>query len=135
MWGLIVVFATICLGTAAWASPLAVLRSDRGAETYHEQHLGNFDEDWLSFKQTLEAANVRYDLLNDASFTGGKTKLSVYKVVIVPMLLDLTPDEVFQLTEYTKGGGKLLVTDGGGQPSQSAQAIMHLIGVESPKHT
>lgn len=129
-------WAVMFLSSApAWAnSPLAVIKSDRSGAAYGDQHLGNWEDDWLSFKQTLESANVRYDLLAESDFTGGKTKLAGYKVVIVPLLLDLSPDVVFALTEYTKSGGKLLVTDGIGMPTQAAQVVMQMAGVGVVKH-
>lgn len=121
---------------AAWAaSPLAVIQSEKSATAYQDQHLGNWEEDWLSFKQTLESANVRYDILTDGDFASGKAKLSAYKVVVVPLLLDLPAEAVFALTEYTKGGGKLIITDGSGVPSQAGQAINQLAGVDVTRHS
>ncbi len=117
------------------ASPLAVIKSDRSAQSFQDQHLGNYEDDWLAFKQTLESANVRYDLLADDDFAGGKSPLSGYKVVLVPMLVDLPPQAVYALTEYIKGGGTLLITDGGGMPSQAAQAIIQTAGVTVMKHS
>jgi len=125
----------LCTVPARAASPLAVIQSEKSGTAYNDQHLGNWDDDWLAFKQTLETANVRYDLLTDADFIGGKTKLTGYKVVIVPMLLDLPPEVAFALSEYTKGGGKVLITDGGGMPSQGAQAIILQAGVQVEKHS
>ncbi len=124
-----------CISPVFAASPLAVIKSERNGAAYHDQHLGNWDEDWNSFKQTLESANVRYDLLADGDFAGGKAKLAGYKVVIIPMLLDLPPELVFAVSEYTKSGGKVLLTDGGGMPSQAAQAVISQGGVEVLKHS
>ncbi len=124
----------VCISPALAASPLAVVRSNRNAAAYQEQHLGDFNEDWVSFKHTLEAANMRYDLLSDADVTGGTAKLSAYKLLIIPLLIDLPPEAVYALTEYLRGGGKLIVTDGGGTPGQAGQALLQLAGVNVIKH-
>jgi uncharacterized lipoprotein YddW (UPF0748 family) len=117
------------------ASPLAVIKSDKNAETYSEQHLGTFDEDYLSFKRTLENANVRYDTLSDNDLRAGIGKLSPYKMLILPFLVDVPPDAVPVLADYVRGGGKLLITDGGGVPTANAQALINLTGVKVTKHS
>jgi uncharacterized lipoprotein YddW (UPF0748 family) len=117
------------------ATPLAVVKSDKTAEAYGEQHLGNFEEDWLSFKQTLETADVRYDLLTDDDLKAGLVRLAPYKVIVLPLLTDLPAEAVYGLAEFVKGGGKVLVTDSGGIPSQSAAEIFKLAGVTISKHT
>jgi uncharacterized lipoprotein YddW (UPF0748 family) len=115
-------------------SPLAVVKSDRNAEAFGDQHLGNFEEEWLAFRQTLETANVRYDLLNDEDFKAGAGRLTSYKVIVVPLLVDLPADAVFALTEYAKSGGKLLITDGVGTPGQNGSAVINLAGATVTKH-
>jgi uncharacterized lipoprotein YddW (UPF0748 family) len=111
------------------ASPLAVLKSARNAAAYQDQHLGTFEEDWLSFKQTLEAANVTYDELNDADVAAGPSRIATYKIIIVPLLVDLSPEVANALSEFQRGGGKLVVTDGGGTPLSGAQTVDQLAGV------
>src|SRR5437660_12592711 len=88
------------------ASPLAVVQSERNAASYQDQHLGNFDEAWAAFRQTLQNANMRFDLLSDRDISQGAVKLKDYKVILVPLLVDLPSEAVFSLTEYLKGGGK-----------------------------
>lgn len=125
----------ISVGPALAESPVAVLRSDKDAETYSEQHLGNFDEDWLTFKTTLESANVRYDQISDNDLKAGISKLSPYKLIIIPFLVDLPADAVSLLQDYVRGGGKLLLSDGGGTPSANAEAVARLAGVQVAKHS
>ena len=116
-------------------SPLAVLKSEKNAETYSEQHLGTYDEDWLSFKRTLESANVRYDTLTDKDLKSGIGKLAPYKMILLPYLVDVPEEAVPILADYVRGGGKLLITDGGGTPSAHAQAVIRSTGVQVTKHT
>lgn len=131
-------FAVLCVVCMTWpayaASPVAVIRSDRNAAGYQDQHLGQFDEAWLAFRQTMQAANVRFDLLGDAEISAGPAKLKEYKIIVFPLLVDLPPEAVFSLTEYLKGGGKIMITDGGGSPSQSAQALTKIAGAIVYKH-
>lgn len=117
------------------ASPVAVVRSDANAAQYQEQHLGTFDDDYNTFKRTLENANVRYDTLSDNDIKGGIGKLSLYKMLVLPFLVDVPPDAVPVLQDYVRGGGKILVTDGGGVPTANAESIIKLTGVKVAKHT
>ncbi len=125
----------------AWAaaasaeSPLAVLKSDANSAAYSEQHIGTFDDDFHLFQNTLESANVRYDTLSDEDVGAGPAKLSSYKVIVVPLLLDLTAQEVQSLQDYVVHGGKLLITDGGGMPTARAQMILKLAGVQVSGHS
>jgi uncharacterized lipoprotein YddW (UPF0748 family) len=111
------------------AAPLAVLKSARDAAAYQDEHLGTFDDDYTLFKRTLEAANVRFDELTDEDALVGPSKLSQYKMIVVPMLVDLPPNVVSNLTEFQRAGGKLLITESGGTPQAGAQALEQLAGV------
>lgn len=116
-------------------SPLAVLKSEQNAAAYSEQHLGTFDDDYLSFKRTLESANVRYDTLSDNDLRLGINKLTPYKMIILPFLVDVPSDAVPLFTDYVRRGGKILITDGGGTPSANAQQLIKLTGVQVTKHS
>ena len=111
------------------AAPLAVLKSGKDSSAYQDQHLGTFDDDYALFKRTLEAANVRFDELSDGEVSQGPSKLSGYKMIVVPLLVDLPAEVVTALLEFQRGGGKLLITDGGGTPQSGAQAIEQAAGV------
>jgi uncharacterized lipoprotein YddW (UPF0748 family) len=116
-------------------SPLAVIKSEKNAEQYSEQHLGTFDDDYSTFKRTLESANVRYDTLNDNDLRAGIGKLSPFKMLVIPFLVDLPPEAVPVLADYVRGGGKVLVTDGGGTPTANAEQVIRMTGVRVAKHT
>jgi len=116
-------------GVALAQSPVGLLNSTYNSNQYQEQHLGTYEDDFKEFKRTLATANVRYDDLLDADVQGGREKLSKYKLVIVPLLVNMAPDVVVGLTDYVRGGGKVLITDGGGTPGSGALAIEQLAGV------
>jgi len=116
-------------GAALAQSPVAVLNSVFNAHQYQDQHLGTYDDDYSEFKRTLAGANVRYDELIDGDAQGGKASLGKFKLVIIPMLVNLSPDVVVGLTDYVRGGGKILITDGGGTPGSGAIALNQLAGV------
>lgn len=114
-------------------SPLAVLRSERNQAAYSDQHIGEFDEDWKSFKRTFETANVRYDQLSDADLLTEAT-LSRYKVIFVPLLVDIPADAVSALKAFVAKGGKVVITDGCGNPTASAQDLIGLAGAKVTGH-
>ena len=119
--------------TAAWAAaPIAVLKSAKNSSAYQAQNIGSFDEDWQSFRRTLDAANLRYDVIPDGDLT--TSKLTQYKVLILPLLVDLPGDGVDAIQQYLKSGGKIVVTDGGGATSNQANIIGALAGVTVVSH-
>lgn len=128
--GLLLLSFLFLAAQAAFAdSPLAVLRSERNQSAYSEQHIGEFDDDWGHFQHTFETANVRYDLLRDGDMNAaGLARLKSYKVIVVPLLLDLPADAVSTLKDYVAGGGKILITDGCGTPSQAAKSLIAVAG-------
>ncbi len=130
--------ATLLLtgGMPAFAdSPIAVLQSERNRAAYSEQHIGDFDEDWGSFKKTFETANVRYDQLKDADLSSAALdKLKQYKIIVVPMLVDLPATVVATLKDFVKTGGKLLLCDGCGTPGPNAQELIALSGAQELGH-
>lgn len=120
----------IFLKPAHASAPLAILKSSHNAIAYQDQHLGTYEEDYQTFKQTLVAANVRFDELGDIDVGEGASHLSGYKLIVVPLLIDLTHDVVQSLVDFEKGGGKILITDGGGTPQPSAQLLEQSAGVK-----
>ncbi|MBX9723098.1 MAG: beta-galactosidase trimerization domain-containing protein, partial [Candidatus Obscuribacterales bacterium] len=124
-------FLTIFCAAYA-AAPIAVLKSAKNAETYQSQNIGTFDEDWQAFKRTLESANLRYDVIPDADLNAAK--LSQYKVLILPLLVDLPEAALAGINQFVSSGGKILVTDGGGSPSKSATSIDALAGAGITNH-
>ncbi len=123
----------VFMPAALAASPIAVLKSARNASVYQDQHIGSLEDDFKAFRNTLGGANVRFDEIGDADVDGGASKLSSYKLIIVPLLVDLPQSEVTALSDYQKNGGKLLISDGAGSPGPGAQALAALAGVASLK--
>ncbi len=118
----------------AWAaSPVAVLKSARNGAVYQDQHIGTYDEDYKVFKKALDGANVRYDELSDSDVDAGVAKLSGFKVIVVPLLVDLPAGEAAALADFARGGGKLLITDGAGVPGPGAVSLAASAGVAASK--
>ncbi len=115
------------------ASPIAVLKSGRNAAAYQDQHIGTLEDDFKAFRNTLNGANVRFDEIGDSDVDAGAAKLSGFKLIIVPLLVDLPQSEVSALGDYQKNGGKLLISDGAGAPGPGAQALAAMAGVASLK--
>lgn len=76
------------------ASPVGVLKSGRNAAVYQDQHIGTFEDDFKVFKSAIDGANVRFDELSDGDIEAGQTKLAGYKLIVVPLLVDLPQSEV-----------------------------------------
>ena len=118
--------------TAAYAaSPVAVLKSARNAAVYQDQHIGTFEDDFKVFKSTMDGANVRFDELSDADIEAGQSKLAGYKLIVVPLLVDIPSSEVAALNAYQSAGGKLVITDGAGVAGSGATQLMTLAGVQT----
>lgn len=135
-------FYAVSIMTVMWAcpalaenAPIGLLNSARNAHAYEEQHLGKFDDDYKAFRRTLESCNVRFDEISDVDAAAGPAKLSGYKLIVVPYLVDLSNEVVAALTEFQRGGGKLLITDGGGTIQASAQPLAQLAGAFVQKQT
>jgi uncharacterized lipoprotein YddW (UPF0748 family) len=134
MSGLLQGFVQLALVAPVWAaSPVAILKSGRNGATYQDQHIGTFEDDYKVFRKAIDGANVRYDELSDGDVDAGVARLSGYKVIVVPLLVDLPAAEVSALSDFARGGGKLLITDGAGIPGAGAQALEALAGVASAK--
>ena len=134
MSGLLQGLVQLALIAPVWAaSPVAILKSGRNGSTYQEQHIGTFEDDYKVFRKALDGANVRYDELSDTDVDAGVARLSGYKVIVVPLLVDLPAAEVSALSDFARGGGKLLITDGAGVPGAGAQSLEALAGVASAK--
>ena len=128
-----VLLQILCSSAALAASPVAVLKSSRNAAVYQDQHIGSMEDDFKAFRNALAGANVRFDEISDNDVDAGATKLSAYKLIIVPLLVDLPQSEVNALNDYQKNGGKLLITDGAGAAQSGAQALAAMAGVASIK--
>ena len=113
----------------AKVSPLAVVRSAVNEKAYSDQHLGTFADDYQEFKRTLQSSNVQFDELGDDAFSAGADRLGKYKLVVIPLLLDLPASALEALTQYRSSGGKILITDGGGQESSVATAVSSMAGI------
>lgn len=114
------------------AAPIAVLKSATNAQAYQGQNIGTYDEDWQAFKRTLESANLRYDIISDGDLSA--SKLSQFKVLIVPLLADLPETSLDAIKQYTSSGGKILLTDGGASLSKTAAATAEIAGVTVAGH-
>jgi len=127
---------SLCSPIAAFASsPVAVLRSAHNQRQYQEQSVGNFDEDWTSLIHTLGKANVSYEEISDGEITLGQSRIGGYKVIVIPMLVDLTDQVVKALDEYQSSGGRLLILDAGGTPESGAKRLEQIAGVTNIKQT
>lgn len=124
----------LCQATAFAASPIALWKSERNQAAYSYQNIGEFEDDWQSFLKSFETANVRYDQLGDTDVKAGSTRLSEYKVIVLPLFVDISDQGLAGIQDFIARGGKILVTDGGGNLSEKAQQLMGLTGTRYNGH-
>lgn len=129
------VFLLLQAPPALAASPIGVVKSARNSQSYQDLHLGTFDDDYVLFRHSLENANVRYDELSDADLAAGGAKLSSYKLIVLPLSVDLTAEGLSAITEFVRGGGKLVITDANGMPQPNGIALDGLAGVTVSKQS
>ena len=115
------------------AAPIALLKSSKNAEAYQQQNIGTYDEDWQAFRRTLESANLRYDTMPDADLSA--SKLSAYKVLIMPLMLDISSEGLEAVRQFTSSGGKIIVTDGGGALSKNGALLNAMAGASIGNHS
>ncbi len=109
--------------SALASSPVAVLRSAYNQQEYQEQHLGNFDDNWQAFMHTLGAANISFEEISDTDATFGQQRIGGYRVIIIPELIDLPMSAVAALDQFQKLGGKIIISDAGGNPENGAKKL------------
>lgn len=129
---LLVFFLFTFIPLAAFASsPIALVRSAHNQRQYQEQSVGNFDEDWANLMHTLGAANITYEEISDGEISQGQPKLSAYKLIIIPMLVDLPQNVVDALDQYQRAGGRLLIMDSGGNAEAGAKRLQEIAGINN----
>ncbi len=110
------------------SSPIAIFNSSTNIKTYQDEHLGTFLDDFKSFEQVMEQANLNYDVLNNLE-NNNDNSLNNYKVIILPLLVDLCDQELALIQNYLKNGGHIIIFNGGGILSKNATSLLDLIGI------
>lgn len=110
------------------SSSIAVLKSSHSATEYASQHLGPFSEIFNDVKNTLNHANLKYEIISESDIQAGINS-DKYKVLIIPMALDLPGNIISSIRNYTYNGGKIIVSDPGGKLTQTASELASLSGV------
>lgn len=123
------------LACLAGDNSIALLQSKVNEHAYSDQHIGDFEEDLRAFRNMFETANVRYEVIDDKDLQNTAEKLGQYKVIIVPLLVDIAGDELKALEHFVSGGGKLIVSDGAGELSSNARQLLTLCGAKVSGHT
>ena len=110
------------------SSPIAIFNSSTNIKTYQDEHLGTFLDDFKCFEQVMEQANLNYDVLNNLE-NNNDNSLNNYKVIILPLLVDLSDQELALIQNYLKDGGHIICFNGGGILSKNATCLLDLIGI------
>lgn len=110
-------------------SSIAVLKSSSSAKEYATQHLGPFNEIFKDVQNTLNHANLKYEILSESDIKAG-INASKYKILIIPMALSLPDNVISNIRDYTYDGGKVIISDPGGKLTYSAKELADISGVD-----
>jgi uncharacterized lipoprotein YddW (UPF0748 family) len=116
-------------------SSIAVLKSSTSASEYASQHLGPYTELFNDIINTLNQTNMKYEILSEHDISAGINP-DRYKVLIIPMAIKLPNNVVDNIESYCRNGGKIIVSDPGGKPQETAYRLARIVGVDiqSTKH-
>lgn len=118
----------------AETSSIAVLKSETSSQEYATQHLGPYSEIFNDIINTLNHTNMKYEIISDRDISSGINS-DRYKIVIIPMGLELSQNIISNIERYTDRGGKIIVSDPGGKYTRSALNLAQITGVSFKKST
>jgi uncharacterized lipoprotein YddW (UPF0748 family) len=125
---LAILFSAVSAMAKTDTSSIAVLKSATSANEYATQHLGPYGELFNDITNTLNETNMKYEILTESDIARGINS-DRYKVLIIPMAIKLPDNVIRNIQSYASQGGKIIVSDPGGQHGYSATSLASLVGV------
>lgn len=115
-------------------SSIAVLKSSTSATEYAIQHLGPYNTIFDDVLSTLNHSNMKYEIISEHDIDAN-INTNKYKIIIIPMGLNI-PDKVLSnLSSYINKGGKIIVSDPGGKYTKSAFDLAGMVGTDLRQST
>ena len=112
------------------SSPIAIYNCNLNIKAYQDQHLGTYADDLSAFIQVLESANLSYDTITYLTNPDNTPNYTNYKVIILPLLVDISSEDVVTLQNYLNNGGHILVFNNGGTLSKTATGILNILNLQ-----
>lgn len=129
---LVSLLVTIILTIPGYAkntrSAIAVLKSLDSQKEYNTKHIGNYDELFQDVTNSINNANINYEIISDENIINDNIK-DRYKVIILPLTIRLSDEAISKLKDFTYYGGKLIVSEPGGEISSDAKELATIVGV------
>lgn len=114
------------------SAQIAVLKSNSSLKYYEKNNLGNYDQSFNDFLLLLDNSNLKYNVLTEDTLS--PASISQEKVLILPLITDLSQNAIDTITQYTQNNGKIIVV----LPddiSDTAQKLANLVDVDVTKIT
>lgn len=136
--GFILFFATLLLyffasfncnvALAKEQEKIGVLYSYQNVEAYTKNDIVGFHQVWKSFIETFEGTYLDYRFL--CNFSSETTVLDLgVNVILFPLAVDISQDEISLLNNFITSGGKLIVTGGVGSISENLKSFLTQHGI------
>lgn len=110
------------------SSSIAILKSNTSATEYSKQDLGSYEDAFKDIISTFNVTNVRYEIVNENEISSGAIQYK-YKIIIIPMGLNISDRALTSIEEFTNSGGQIIVSDPGGDYTDSAKELTDIVGV------
>lgn len=110
------------------SSSIAVLNSCSSASEYASQHIGSYNDIFNDIISTMNRTNLKYEIITEKDISAGINP-NRYKIIIIPMGLNLPDKLISNIEEYTSSGGKIIVSEPGGRYTSSSLALANIVGV------
>lgn len=115
-------------------SSIAVLKSSTSATEYAIQHLGPYNTIFDDVLSTLNHSNMKYEIISEHDIDAN-INTNKYKIIIIPMGLNIPSNVLSNLRNYINKGGKIIVSDPGGKYTKSAFDLAGMVGTDLRQST
>lgn len=108
-------------------SSIAVLNSDSSAKEYSNQNVGSYSDLFNDVINTLKATDINFEIIKEKELANTSC-LQKYKIIIVPLGLSLSENILDNLKDYTRSGGKIIVSDPGTKYTETSETLAKIVG-------
>lgn len=107
---------------------IAILKSSTSADEYAKDHIATYNTLFDDVINTMSYTSLKYEILTEKDISSGINS-SRYKIVILPLIINLPENIVSNIKDYISNGGKIIVTAPIGKITPTAIDLASLAGV------